>query len=225
VTSRVSPSEALRCQIDELFATRGDLGQALEEVTRLSVRVMLQTALEAEVTELLGRERYARGERDQPGLRNGYAELTIRSTAGPITLSRPKLRGTAETFASKLLGVGVTRTNALESLVIASYVRGLSTRDVEATLAEALGPEATVSKSSVSRICEAIKVEFDAWRERDLSGICLDVIYLDGSHFKYHQGSKAEPVGGPGAWTPRDEQSWWAWKPLGASRQTRGSRS
>jgi hypothetical protein len=46
-------------------------------MTRLSVRVMMQTAFEAEGSEFLGWERYARGERDQPGLRNGYAELTI----------------------------------------------------------------------------------------------------------------------------------------------------
>jgi len=47
----------------------------------------------------------------------------------------------------------------LESLVIASFVRGLSARDVEATLAEALGLEAALSKSTVSRIYEAIKGE------------------------------------------------------------------
>jgi hypothetical protein len=34
----------------------------------------------------------------------------------------------------------VTRTNALESLVISGWVRGLSDRDIEATLAEVLGP-------------------------------------------------------------------------------------
>jgi putative transposase len=55
----------------------------------------------------------------------------------------------------------VTKTNALESLVIAGFVRGLSVRDVEATLADALGAEAALSKSTVSRVCEAIKDEFD----------------------------------------------------------------
>ena len=40
----------------------------------------------------------------------------------------------------------VTRTNALESLVIAGFVRGLSVRDVEATLADALGAEAALSQ-------------------------------------------------------------------------------
>ena len=63
--------------------------------------------------------------------------MTVKTTAGPVQLSRPKLRGTTEVFASRLFGSHVTKTNALESLVIASFVRGLSVRDVEAALAEA----------------------------------------------------------------------------------------
>lgn len=62
-------------------------------------------------------------------------------------MARPKLRGTTEAFASRLFGAGVTKTNALERLVIAGFVRGLSVRDVEATLADALGAEAALSKS------------------------------------------------------------------------------
>jgi len=142
----------------------------------------------------LGRDRYARGERSREGSRNGYCPTTIKTTAGPVTLERPKLRGTDAQFASRLLGTGVCRTNALESLVIAGFVRGLSVRDVEATLAEALGPEAALSKSTVSRICEAIKTEFDTWRTRDLSGLRLDYLFLDGSHFKFHAGARSEPV-------------------------------
>jgi transposase-like protein len=90
--------------------------------------------------------------------------------------------------------VGVCRTNALESLVIAGFVRGLSVRDVEATLAEALGAEAALSKSTVSRVCEAIKTEFDTWKTRDLCDVHLEYLFLDGSHFKMHDGARAEPV-------------------------------
>jgi putative transposase len=64
----------------------------------------------------------------------------------------PELRGTDQKFASRLFGAGVTRTNALESLVISGWVRGLSDRDIEAALAEVLGPEAALSRSTVSRI-------------------------------------------------------------------------
>ncbi|GAA0985905.1 hypothetical protein GCM10009555_062200 [Acrocarpospora macrocephala] len=56
---------------------------------------------------------------------------TVKTTSGPITIARSKLRGTGEKFTSRLFGTGVTRTNALETLIIASFVRGLSVRDVE----------------------------------------------------------------------------------------------
>jgi putative transposase len=196
VTARVSPSERIRAQLDELIAgvERGSLAEHFEQVARLAVRLVLQAALEAEITEFLGRDRYARGERDRDGHRNGYAPVSIKTTAGEVTLERPKVRGTAAAFASRLLGVGVTRTNALESLVIAGFVRGLSVRDVEASLADALGPQATVSKSTVSRICEAIKREFDAWKLRSLAEVELDYLFADGSFFRMHPGAPAEPV-------------------------------
>jgi transposase-like protein len=194
VSTRVSPLERIRADIDDLFASERELGEVLEEVARLGVRLLFQTGVEAEITEFLGRERYAHGERARPGSRNGHCPTTIKTTAGPITIERPKLRGTDEAFASRLLGVGVCRTNALESLVIAGFVRGLSVRDVEATLAEALGSDATLSKSTVSRVCEAIKTEFDIWKKRDLSDVALEYLFLDGSHFRYHDGARAEPV-------------------------------
>lgn len=196
MTVRVSPIETIRAEIDGLIAgaERGSLLEHFEDVARAAVRLVFQTALEAEVSEFLGRERYARGERDRDGHRNGYSPVSIRTTAGKVTLQRPKTRGTNEAFASRLLGTGVTRTNALESLVIAGFVRGLSVRDVEASLADALGAESTVSKSTVSRICEAIRDEFDRWKTRDLSGVELDYLFADGSYFKMHSGAPAEPV-------------------------------
>jgi putative transposase len=159
VSKRVTPSERLRAEVDEVFTGGADLATAIEQVARIGARLLLQTALEAEATEFLGRctrERYARAvtcPEAREGSRNGYCGTTIKTTAGSVTLARPKLRGTSEAFASQLLGTGVTKTHALESLVIAGFVRGLSTRDVEATLAEALGADATVSRSTVSRIC------------------------------------------------------------------------
>jgi len=58
----------------------------------------------------------------------------------------------------------VTRTNATESLVIAGYIRGVTTRDAEAALGQALGESAKVSRSTVNRMCEAIEGEFEVLR-------------------------------------------------------------
>jgi len=197
VSGGVSPTQRIRDEIDALFTGDRDLVEVLEGVARLGARLIIQTALEAEVTEFLGRARYQRAanaEDARPGCRNGYCPTTVKTTAGPVTLERPKLRGTTETFASRLFGAGVTKTNALESLVIAGFVRGLSTRDVEATLADALGAEATLSKSTVSRVCEQVKDEFTRWRERRLDDLTLDYLFLDASHFKMHPGARAELV-------------------------------
>jgi transposase-like protein len=65
---------------------------------------------------------------------------------------------------------------------------------VEATLADALGPQAALSKSTVSRVCQAIRDEFDTWRTPRLDEAELDYLFLDGSHFRMHQGARAEPV-------------------------------
>ena len=194
---RVSPTDRIRHHIDELFADGRPLPEILEEVARLGAQLLMQAALEAEVTEFLGRDRYQRAaacEDARPGSRNGYREVSVKTTAGPVGLARPKLRGTSEAFASRLFGAHVTKTNALESLVIASFVRGLSVRDVEATLADALGDQAAVSKSTVSAICQAIKDEYEAWSRRRLDEVSLDYLFLDASFFRMHPGSPAEPV-------------------------------
>ena len=149
------------------------------------------------MSEFLGRARYQRAA-DCPdarvGSRNGYCPSTVKTTAGPVTIQRPKLRGTTEQFCSRLFGKGITRSNALESLVIAGFVRGLSTRDVEATLADALGAEAALSKSTVSSVCRAIREELAAWSQRRLDDLDLDYLFLDASMFKMHTGSRGEPV-------------------------------
>jgi putative transposase len=197
VSVRVSPTDRIRARIDELFAQDRELPEILEDVARLGAQLLMQAALEAEVTGFLGRDRYQRAaacDDARPGSRNGYRDVTVKTTAGPVTLSRPKLRGTTGTFASRLFGSHVTRTNALESLVIASFVRGLSVRDVEAALAEALGDQAAISKSTVSSVCGQIKDEYAAWARRRLDGVTLDYLYLDASFFRMHPGSPAEPV-------------------------------
>jgi len=197
VSARVSPTDRIRGEIDALFDGSREIGEIIEDVARLGARLIIQTAVEAEIEVFLGRARYQRaaGCPDaRPGSRNGFCDTTVKTTAGPITVARPKLRGTTEVFASQLFGKTVTKSNALESLVIAGFVRGLSVRDVENTLADALGAEAALSKSSVSLVCQAIAAEFSAWSERRLDDLELDYLFLDASMFKMHPGARAEPV-------------------------------
>ena len=51
MSKRVSPTARLRADIDELFSSDRELSSILEDVARLSVRLMMQVAVEAEVDE------------------------------------------------------------------------------------------------------------------------------------------------------------------------------
>ena len=197
MSARVSPTDHIRVEIDALFDAQRELSEIIEDVARLGARLIIQTAVEAEVEVFLGRARYQRkaeAPEARAGSRNGYQDSTIKTTAGPVTVARPKLRGTTERFASQLFGKSVTKSNALESLVIAGFVRGLSVRDVQNTLADALGAEAALSKSTVSRVCQVIGEEFERWSTRRLDDLELDYLFLDASMFKMHPGARAEPV-------------------------------
>src|SRR5664280_907510 len=77
---------------------------------------------------------------------------------------------------------GVARTHALESLVISGFLRGLSTRDVQAALEEVF-EEPIASKSTVSRICEETRERYRQWcrgrlEQHDVVYLFLDAIYL-----------------------------------------------
>jgi hypothetical protein len=62
VAARVSPTEAIRAEIHELFASDGELLSVIEQVARLSVRLTFQSVVEEIVCEELGRDRYQRWE-------------------------------------------------------------------------------------------------------------------------------------------------------------------
>jgi putative transposase len=196
VAARVSPTEAIRAEIHELFASDGELLSVIEQVARLSVRLTFQSVVEEIVCEELGRDRYQRRTADSSqGYRNGWQQpRTLKTSLGPVRLQRPKLRHAHAALCDQLFGQSVTRTNALETLVISCWVRGLSDRDVEAMLVEVFGEQATISRTTVSRICQRLRAEFDAWKRRDLSTVRLDYLYVDGSFFKMHPKAKAEPV-------------------------------
>ena len=155
----------------------------LETIGRLGARLILQQALEDELSEFLGRARYERA--GMPlAHRNGYERRTLKTTAGPLALERPRVRDASKLgFESELLGRGVVRTHALEALVVCSFLRGLSVRDVEAALEETFG-EQVVSKSTVSRICMETRERYRAWCERDLAEHDLVYCFLDAIYLK-----------------------------------------
>jgi len=144
----------------------------LSVMAREGARMMLRVALEEELTEALGRDLYERTEGAR-GYRNGYKQRTVKLSCGDITIPVPKPRGLS--FRSKVLAPYQTRMRELEEVIPLLYMNGLSTRRVKRSLKKVLGRKG-LSHQTVSNISARVVKEFDEWKRRDLSG--LEVLYL-----------------------------------------------
>ncbi len=175
-------SEEVKEKMNRLLTGQNEAyenGEAmLSAFIRLAVQKAIQEGLEAEVTEHLGRGHYKhRTEENPAGYRNGYRESQFDTAEGPIPYAKPQVRETR--YESKLLESLGTRSEELIRLVVESYVRGLSTRDLEALFTNKEG-ECWVSKSTVSELTKSLNEEYEAFCKRDLSGLELEYLFVDG---------------------------------------------
>jgi len=63
------------------------------------------------------------------------------------------------------------------------YLRGISTKDFEPTLAEFFGSEAGSSASTIQRLTREWSAEWAAFQQRDLSQVHYVYLWADGVHF------------------------------------------
>ena len=77
---------------------------------------------------------------------------------------------------------------ALWAVVMEAYVHGVSTRKVD-DLVVALGIDAGISKSEVSRICGELDDVVGAFRERRLDHVAFPYLFLDATYVKAHAGA------------------------------------
>ncbi len=163
----------------------------LSDMVKLGARYMLQRGIELEIAEFLGRGYYRRrGTGEFRGYRNGYEKGRLNFTEGVIELSIPQVRDTSNRFRSKLLKAFKKRTECLERLIPQLYLKGMSTRDIEDVLKRQLGLK-KVSKSVVSKLSKRLEEDFKRWKERDLSGVDILYLLLDGLYLPVRQGSMA----------------------------------
>jgi len=123
-------------------------GEAVDLI-RESVRTVLQELVEVEAAEAIGAARYERTD-TRVNERNGSRPRTLSTKAGDIDLRIPKLR--KGSFFPLILEPRRRIDQALYAVVMEAYVHGVSTRKVD-DLVAALGVDAGISKSEVSRIC------------------------------------------------------------------------
>jgi putative transposase len=159
----------------------------LDEYVRLNVQTFIQSVLEEEVTEFLGRAKSAR----RPlvdggaGYRNGHGKprkLTL--PCGTIEVRRPRVRDVEEEFESRVMPLFVRRTKRLDGLLPELYLHGLALGDFELAMKGVLGSDAPVSESVISRLREKWQIEYSTWKVRDLKDLEPVYMWIDGVYVK-----------------------------------------
>ncbi len=124
---------------------------------------------------MLGADRHERSE-ERCGYRNGSRLRLLTTQVGDIPLSIPKLR--AGSFFRTILEPRRRIDQALHAVIMEAWVKGVSTRKVDALVA-AIGSEAGMSRSEVSRICQGLDAQIQAFLERPLDGSRYPCLHLD----------------------------------------------
>ena len=150
------------------------------DVVREMVAWLYQALIDAEATEVIGAAPHERSI-TRTTRRNGTRTRKLSSKAGDIELSIPKFR--KGSFFPSVLERRRRIDQALYAVVMEAYVHGVSTRKVD-DLVQALGIDAGISKSEVSRICAEMDTELEAFRTRPLDHVAFPYVFCDATYVK-----------------------------------------
>lgn len=188
--ARVPRSETTRNELKGMFA--GARGGDRSALIRQAARLIVEEALEAEASEVLGRGYYEHGA-DKRGYRNGYRVDKVKSAEGTIEFAVPQVSDTSEPFRSQIRQVIRGRTEELERLAVEMYARGLSVRDIEAAFTDEAG-RCVLTKTAASELSERLWSDYQAFAGRDLAEFKVLYLFVDGIAERLHLGQPREAV-------------------------------
>ena len=172
------PPEALKkiksqAELDDFF--HGLYKQAVEGMLR------------AEMDEHLGYQKHQPKEKTSGNSRNGYSNKVLKTNIGNIPLDVPRDR--ESTFDPVLVPKHQRMSARIEQAIITLYSRGMTTRDIEATIREMYGVE--LSEGTVSNITNTIVENIKQWQQRPLESVYF-VVWMDGIVIKVRNNGKVQ---------------------------------
>lgn len=157
-------------------------GGLLAELTRLVV----ESALEGEITDHLGYDKHTKGGSEDGNARNGKRPKTVLTKAGPLTVEVPRDR--AGTFEPKIIAKRQRRLGSIDDIVLSLSARGMTHGDIAAHLAQTYGSQ--VSKTTISTITDKVLEGMHEWQSRPLDPV-YPVVFIDCIHVKVRDGQVA----------------------------------
>jgi putative transposase len=152
-----------RIDRSELASKLIETAASADDPLRAMAQMVADFLMEAEVSRKVGAEPHERSE-ERVTHRNGYRERRWDTRLGTIELQVPKIREGG--YVPSFIEHRKRSEQALISVIQEAVVKGVSTRKIEAVLAE-LGI-AGVSAGQVSQLCAALDEKVRQFRERPL---------------------------------------------------------
>src|SRR5579875_3876664 len=150
-------------------------------------KVLLERALNAELTHHLGDEKHDPAGHNSGNSRNGVSRKTVKGEFGEIVVDTPRDRNGS--FEPQILGKHQTRWEGFDNKILWLYARGMSTREIQGHLQEMYGVE--VSPRLISDVTDAVVDEVKAWQNRPLEAI-YGVVYLDALYVKMRHAGRVD---------------------------------
>ena len=158
------------------FTSTAEIMTAMKEM----FRDVVQTAMEEELDEELGRERCQRAQASEtaPNYRSGYSHKTVKTQLGEVEIKVPRDRNGS--YEPKLIGKYSRNADGMEDKILALYACGMSQRDIAEQIKELYDVE--ISPELVTKITEKIMPEVTAWQNRPLEKV-YPFIFMDAIHY------------------------------------------
>jgi putative transposase len=175
--------------VDELLAgARGEEeivgpGGLLSQLTKR----LVERAMEVELTDHLGYEPHLEPPGGTGNARNGTTPKTLVTEHGAVQIDAPRDRNGS--FEPQIIRKRQRRFEGFDEKILALYSRGLSTRDIEAHLAEIYGVK--VGRDLISRVTDAVMDDARAWQTRPLEDV-YPVVFLDCMVLKIRDGGTVQ---------------------------------
>lgn len=147
----------------------------------------IEQMLEAEVSEHLGYEKHSPKGYNSGNSRNGSYKRKLKTSLGEAEIEVPRDRNGE--YKPQILRKYETTTSELEDRIVSMYAKGMTARDIQASLEDAYGME--ISPSLVSKITDKILPLMEEWQNRHLDSVYA-VVYLDCIHVKLRRDGKMQ---------------------------------
>lgn len=140
---------------------------------------MYNLAMQFERELHLGAGKYERTDARR-GYANGYKPKTLNTHAGKLALQIPQVRDSETPFYPRSLERGTRCERALKLAVAEMYIKGVSTRKVQAVFDRLC--DVNITAEQVSRAMREMDEELDKWRNRPIGSV--KVLFADATYHK-----------------------------------------